>query len=330
MDIKTIISKMTLEEKASMCSGKNLWETQPIERLGIPSITLADGPYGLVKRLSNFSEPIPSTCFPTPSALSSSWDIDLIYNIGKAIGIECQAEDVHILLGPAINIQRSPLGVRNFEYYSEDPVLSGELGAAFIKGVQSEGVGACVKHYISNNQEYRRQTINNIIEEQALNEIYLYNFKIAIKKGSPTAVMAAYNKVNGIICTENRYLLTDILRNEWNFDGFVVSDWYAVDSIINSLQAGLDLEMPYSHNINSEKIIDAVLTGNLDESVLNDAVENILNIVFKVAENQKECVIYDKKKHNDLAREAAENSIVLLKNKHNLLPLKREKLKNKK
>lgn len=330
MDIKTIISKMTLEEKSSMCSGKNLWQTQSIERLGIPSITLADGPYGVVKRLCNFSEAVPSTCFPTPSALSSSWDIDLVSKIGKAIGIECQVEDVHILLGPAINIQRSPLGGRNFEYYSEDPVLSGELGAAFVKGVQSEGVGACVKHYIANNQEYRRHTINNIIEEQSLNEIYLYNFKIAIKKGAPAAVMAAYNKVNGLPSTENRYLLTDVLKNEWDFNGFVVSDWYAVDSIINSLQAGLDLEMPYSHNISSEKIIDAVLTGNLDESVLNNAVENILNIVFKVTKTQNECIIYDKKKHNDLAREAAENSIVLLKNKHNLLPLKREKLKNKK
>ena len=330
MDIKKLISLMTLEEKASMCSGKNVWETQGIERLGIPSITLADGPYGLVKRLSNFSEAIPSPCFPTPSALSSSWDTDLIYKVGKAIGIECQAEDVHILLGPAINIQRSPLGGRNFEYYSEDPVLSGEVGAAFVNGVQSEGVGACVKHYIANNQEYRRRTINNIIEEQALNEIYLYNFKIAIKKGTPAAVMAAYNKINGVPSTENRYLLTDILRNQWNFNGMVLSDWYAVDSIVNSLRSGLDLEMPDSCNINDDEIIEAVLNGTLEESVLNNAVENILSIVFKVTQNQNECATYDKEKHNDLAREAAENSIVLLKNKHNLLPLKKEKLKNKK
>lgn len=330
MDIKNLISQMTLEEKASMCFGKNLWETKNIDRLGIPSITFADGPHGLVKRSSPISEAVPATCFPTSAALASSWDTDLIYNIGNAIGQECQAEDVQILLGPSINIQRSPLGGRNFDYYSEDPVLSGEMGAAFIKGVQSEGVGACVKHYIGNNQENHRQIINNIIDEQALHEIYLSNFKTAITKGNPFAVMAAYNKVNGIPCTENKYLLTDILRNKWNFDGFVVSDWYAVNSAIDALEAGLDLVMPSHNDINDKKIIDAVLKGDLDPAVLDNAVERILNIVFKVTENQKEYACYDKEKHNDLAREAAANSIVLLKNKRELLPLKKVNLKNKK
>lgn len=330
MDIKSIISQMTLEEKASMCSGKNFWETQDIERLGIPSITLTDGPYGVVKRLFSFSETVPATCFPTSSALASSWDVDLIYNIGKTIGVECQTEDVQILLGPAINIQRSPLGGRNFEYYSEDPVLSGEMGAAFINGVQSEGVGACVKHYAANNQEYHRQTVNNIIDEEALNEIYLYNFEIAIKKGKPFLVMAAYNKLNGIHCTENNYILNDILKNKWGFDGFVVSDWYAVNSMVNSLKAGLDLEMPSSDSISSKKIVESVLNGELEEIILNKAVENILNIVFKVTKNKNHKVTYDKNKHNVLAREAARNCIVLLKNKHSILPLKKEKLKNKK
>jgi len=330
MHIKAIISQMTLEEKASMCSGKNFWETQNIERLGIPSITLTDGPYGVVKRLFGFSENVAATCFPTSSALASSWDLDLIYNVGKAIGVECQAEDIHILLGPGINIQRSPLGGRNFEYYSEDPILSGEMGAAFINGVQSEGVGACVKHYVANNQEYHRQTVNNIIDEQALNEIYLYNFEIAVKKGKPFVVMAAYNKLNGMHCTENKYILKDILRNKWRFDGFVVSDWYAVNSIVKSLKAGLDLEMPSSYGISSKKIVESVLNGELDEAILNRTVKNILNIVFKVTQNKKQNVTYDKNKHNVLAREVARNCIVLLKNKHNILPLKKEKLRNKK
>jgi beta-glucosidase len=329
VDIKKLINQMTLEEKASLCSCKNLWETKGIERLGIPSITLADGPYGLVKRTCDFYEPIPATCFPTPTALAASWDVDLAYAVGKAIGEECLAEDVNILCGPAINIQRSPLSGRNFQYYSEDPVLSGEMGAAFINGIQSEGVGACVKHYIANNQESHRQNINNIIDEQALNELYLSNFERVVKKGNPFAVMVAYNKINGIPCAENDYLLTDILRNKWNFDGLILSDLYAINSIINSLQAGIDLELPNSPD-NIKKIIEAVLSGTLDLSVLDNAIEDILNIIFKVTQDKKDCNVYDKEKHNNLAREAAENSIVLLKNKRNLLPLKRDRLKNKK
>lgn len=330
MDIDKLIAQMTLEEKASMCSGEDIWRTKGIERLGIPSIILADGPYGLVKRLFGFSDVVPATCFPTSSAMSSSWDKDLIYAIGKAIGEECQAENVSILLGPAINIQRSPLGGRYFEYFSEDPVLSGEIGTAFTKGVQSQGVGSCVKHYVANNQEYRRAVVNNIIDEQSLNEIYLANFERVIKKGSPWCVMAAYNKVNGTYCTENTYLLTDVLRNQWNFDGFIISDWYAIDSIINSLQAGLDLEMPYSYNVNKQIIIEAVQMGLLDESVLDRAVKNILKVVFKAVSNKKVGASYNKEKHHNLAREAARNCIVLLKNESNLLPLTKEKMKKKK
>lgn len=330
MDIKNIINQLTLEEKAALCSTKNFWETQDIQRLKIPSITLTDGSYGLVKRLSGYSDVIPSTCFPTSSALSSSWDVDLAYAVGKAIGEECQAEGVHALLGPAINIQRTPLNGRNFEYYSEDPVLSGEMAAAFIQGVQSEGVGACVKHYIANNQEHEKQVTNNIIDEQPLRELYLHNLEIAIKKGQPVAVMTAYNNVNGVPCCENSYLLTDVLRNQWNFKGFVVSDLFGVKSIIDALNAGLNLELPYSYDISGKEIIEAVLTGTLDVSILDKSIEGFLNVVFKVTEDNKEDATYDKRKHNELAREAAENSMVLLKNKHNLLPLKREKLKNKK
>lgn len=330
MDIKNIINQLTLEEKASLCSLKNFWQTQDIPRLGVPSITLTDGLYGSIRSLSGFSDIIPSTCFPTSSALSSSWDTNLVYSVGKAIGEECQAEDIQILLGPAMNIQRTPLGGRNFEYYSEDPVLSGEIGASFIQGLQSEGVGACIKNFIARNQEYHRQIINNIIDEQALREIYLHNFEIAVKKGKPVAVMAAYNSVNGIPCSENSYLLTDVLRNEWGFDGLVASDWFGINSIIDALNAGLNLELPYSYGITVKKIIEAVLTGALDVSILDKSIEDILNVVFKVTQDKKENATYDKGKHNDLAREAAENSMVLLKNKHNILPLKREKLKNKK
>lgn len=330
MDIKNIINELTLEEKASLCSLKNFWQTQEIERFGIPSITLTDGPYGVARRLSGFSDVIPSTCFPTSSALSSSWDTNLVYCVAKAIGEECQAVDVQILLAPAMNIQRTPLGGRNFEYYSEDPVLSGEIAAAFIEGLKSEGIGACIKHYLANNQEYHRQIINNIIDEQTLREIYLHNFEIAVKKGKPLAAMAAYNSVNGTPCAENPIFLTDVLRNEWNFNGIVVSDWFGINSIIDALESGLNLELPYSYGINTDKIIEGVLKGALDISVLDKAVEEILNVVFKVTEDKKENATYDKIKHNELAREAAENSMVLLKNKHNILPLRKDKLKNKK
>ncbi len=330
MDIKNIINQLTLEEKASLCSLKNYWQTQDIERLGIPSITLTDGPYGVIRRLSSFSDVIPATCFPASSALSSSWDIDLIYSVAKAIGEECQTVDVQILLAPTMNIQRSPLGGRNFEYYSEDPVLSGEIAAAFILGLQSEGIGACIKHYLADNQEYHRKIINNIIDEKALREIYLNNFEIAVKKGNPLATMTAYNSVDGTPCSENSFFLTDVLRNEWNFNGIVVSDWFGINSIIDALQAGLDIELPYSYGINTDKIIEGVLKGALDISILDKSVEDILNVIFKVTEAKKENATYDKLKHNELAREAAGNSMVLLKNKHNILPLRKDKLKNKK
>lgn len=330
MDIKNIINQLTLEEKASLCSLKNYWQTQDIERLGIPSITLTDGPHGVIRRLSSFSDVIPATCFPASSALSSSWDIDLIYSVAKAIGEECQTVDVQILLAPTINIQRTPLGGRNFEYYSEDPVLSGEIAAAFILGLQSEGIGACIKHYLADNQEYHREIINNIIDEKALREIYLNNFEIAVRKGNPLATMTAYNSVNGTPCSENSFFLTDVLRNECNFNGMVVSNWFGINSIIDALQAGLNIELPYSYGINTNKVIEGVLKGALDISILNKAVEDILNVIFKVTEAKKENATYDKLKHNELAREAAENSMVLLKNKHNILPLRKDKLKNKK
>lgn len=329
VDIKGLINQMTLEEKVALCSGKDLWNTKDIKRLNIPSITLTDGPYGVVKRLRGFSNIVSSTCFPTPSAMSSSWDVDLIYTIGKAIGEECQVEDIGIILAPVVNIQRTSLGGRNFEYYSEDPVLSGEIGAAFVRGVQSEGVGACVKHFAANNQEYKRLNINIIMDERTLREIYLASFEKVIKEGKPYMIMAAYNKLNYIYCAENKYLLTDILRDEWKFNGAVISDWYSIESIVSSLKAGLDLEMPYSFGVSAKNIIEAVQNGTLSESVVDKAVENILDMVFKVVKNKKYEATYSIIGHNNLAREAARDCIVLLKNEKDILPLKIERIKKK-
>jgi beta-glucosidase len=329
--IKELISKMTIEEKASLCSGETYWTTKPVERLGIPSIMVSDGPHGLRKQggqADNLGiyDSIPATCFPTACALASSWNVELLGKVGKAIGEECQAENVHILLGPGVNIKRSPLCGRNFEYFSEDPMLSGELGAAFVNGVQSQGIGTSLKHFTANNQEYERMTISSEIDERVLREIYLAGFERVIKKAQPWTVMCSYNRLNGIYCSENKYLLTDILRDEWGFKGFVVSDWGAVNIRVEALKAGLDLEMPTTNGLSDRDIVKAVNEGKLDEEVLDKAVENILKILFKAVENQKENAVYDKEEHNKLAREAAAECIVLLKNEDKILPLNKDKL----
>ena len=328
-DIKRIIAQMTLEEKASLCSGLDLWHTKPIERLGIPSIMMTDGPHGLRKQDEKAGQPglhssVPATCFPTASCLACSWDRELIEKIGKAIGKECQAEGVSIILGPAVNIKRSPLCGRNFEYFSEDPYLSTEMATSHIKGVQSQGVGTSIKHFAANNQEHRRMSINEIIDERTLREIYLASFEGAVKSAQPWTVMCAYNKVNGEYCSQNKYLLTEILKNEWKHEGFVVSDWGAVDDRVLALEAGLELEMPSSYGINDKKIIEAVRSGRLSEEVLDRAVERLLNIIFKAIDNKKDGASYDKLAHHRLAKETARECIVLLKNDNNILPLKKE------
>lgn len=323
-DIKKLISQMSLEEKASLCSGKDAWHTKPIERLGIPSIRMSDGPHGLRKAEEMFDKSVPATCFPTAVTLASSWDRELIEKVGRAIGEECQAENVQILLGPGVNIKRSPLCGRNFEYYSEDPFLSSEMALHFIKGVQSQGVGTSIKHFCANNQEHRRLTVNAVIDERTLREIYLASFEKAIKEGKPWTVMCAYNKVNGEYCSENKFLLTDILKEEWGFEGFVVSDWGAVNERDKGLLAGLDLQMPYDGGFGDRKIIEGVKKGEIPEEVLDKAVERILKIVFKAIENKKENATYDKLAHHKLAREVARECFVLLKNDDNILPLKKE------
>lgn len=329
MNIKELIKQMSLEEKASLCSGLNFWNTKPIERLNIPSIMMTDGPHGLRKQSEGadhlgINESVEATCFPTASALACSFDRDLVKELGIAIGEECQSENVSIVLGPGANIKRSPLCGRNFEYYSEDPYLSSEMAKNQIQGTQSQGIGTSLKHFAANNQEHRRMTIDTIVDERTLREIYLASFETAVKEAQPWTVMCAYNKLNGKYCSENYRLLTEILRNEWGFEGFVVSDWGAVNDRDKGLSSGLELQMPADGGMGDNLIVEAVKRNQLSEGVLDEAVERILNIIFKALENKKENVIYSKEKHHELARKIAGECMVLLKNEEKILPLKKE------
>ncbi|MFC9415145.1 glycoside hydrolase family 3 C-terminal domain-containing protein [Bacillus mobilis] len=328
-DIKRIISQMTLEEKASLCSGLDFWNTKGIERLGIPSIMVTDGPHGLRKQAEGADHlgiynSIPSTCFPSAVGLASTWNKELINQVGVALGEECQAENVGVLLGPGANIKRSPLCGRNFEYFSEDPYLSSQMAANHVKGVQSQGVGTSLKHFAANNQEHRRMSVDAIVDERTLREIYLASFEDVIKEAQPWTVMSAYNKINGEYASENTYLLNDILKDEWGFEGFVVSDWGAVNERVASLANGLELEMPSSFGIGEKKIIDAVNGGELSEEKLDQSVERLLNIIFKAVDNQLENAVYSKEAHHQLAREVASESMVMLQNEDSILPLKKE------
>jgi beta-glucosidase len=321
--IANLIKEMSLEEKAALCTGAGPWTTTPVERLGIPEMTVTDGPHGVrcVEDVHTFiSTGLPATCFPTAASMASTWNVDLIQNLGEAIAEECIALNVDVLLGPGVNMKRTPLCGRNFEYYSEDPYLAGQMAVSFIKGVQSKGVGTSLKHFAANNQEYQRSTISAELDERALREIYLPAFEAAVKEAKPWTVMCSYNKINGTYAAENHKLLTEILRDEWGFDGFVVSDWGAVHDRVDALQAGLDLEMPGPRDRRVKAVIDAVRSGNLDESVLDEAVRRILNIVFKAAETKKGGS-FDIDAHHDLAHQVAAEGMVLLKNE-GILPLK--------
>ncbi len=328
-DINKLISQMTLEEKASLCSGLDFWHTQPIERLDIPAVMVTDGPHGLRKQGGSgdhlgLGDSVPATCFPTAAGLASSWNRELLHQVGEAIGQEAQAEQVAIVLGPGTNIKRSPLCGRNFEYFSEDPYLSSELAASHIQGVQSQDVGTSLKHFAANNQEERRMSVDTIVDERTLREIYLASFEGAVKQGKPWTVMCSYNKLNGTYTGENEYLLTDILRREWGFEGFVVSDWGAVNERVDALKAGLELEMPANGGIGDAKIVAAVKDGKLDEKILDRAVEQLLRFVFNAIELQKPNATFDPNEHHQLARRVAAESMVLLKNDHNLLPLSKK------
>ena len=330
--IEKLLKEMTVEEKAEICSGASRWRTHSIERLDIPSIMMADGPHGLRKERENeekaaMGKSIEAICFPTASALACSWDRDLMTKMGEALGEESQSEDINILLGPGVNIKRSPLCGRNFEYFSEDPLLASELAKNYVKGVQSMGVGTSLKHFTANNQEHRRLTVDAQIDERTLREIYLSAFEKVVKEAQPWTVMCAYNKVNGTHASENKYLLTDILKEEWGHEGFVVSDWGAVNYRDKGIAAGLELEMPSSHGDGIKAIVEAVENGSLSEESLDRAAERMLKIIFKAVERDRDNLDYDKAEHHQLAREIAAESMVLLKNKENILPLaKDEKL----
>jgi len=322
-----LVGQMTLEEKASLCSGQAFWTTKAVERLGVPSIFMTDGPHGLRKTEGfDLANSVPATCFPTASALASSWDVSLLETVGQALGRESQANDVQILLGPGVNMKRSPLGGRNFEYFSEDPILSGKLAAAFIRGVQSQGVGTSLKHFAVNNQEFERMAMSSDIDEQTLYEIYLPAFEIAVKEAQPWTVMCAYNRVNGVYASEDPYLLDEILKKQWGFEGFVVSDWGAVNERPAGVQAGLHLEMPSSGGLNDKKIVEAVQKGELSEARLDEVVTELLAVTLKAYDNRRE-VAFDPQEHHELARKVSGECIVLLKNDGNILPLQTGKAK---
>jgi beta-glucosidase len=312
---------MTLEEKASLCSGRDFWSTKPIERLGLGSICLTDGPHGVRKAAgTDFTNSAPATCFPTASALASSWDVELLREVGEALGREAQALDVQVLLGPGLNMKRSPLCGRNFEYFSEDPTLAGRLAAAHVQGVQSQGVGACLKHFAANNQEFERTTTNSNIDERTLHEIYLAAFEHAVKEAAPWTVMSAYNQVNGTFASEHPGLLDEVLKQRWGFEGIAVSDWGAVNDRVAGIRAGLHLEMPASLGINDKHIVLAVQSGVLPEARLDQLVTELTSVILCALARRNPGVACDLKQHHELARRAAGDSLVLLHNQ-NFLPL---------
>ncbi len=329
--VADLLREMTLEEKIALTIGRDFWTTNGVERLGIKPIVLTDGPHGVRKAPQSgelgIGNSLPATCFPTAVSLASSWDTALAEEIGQALGEESQALDVQVLLGPGVNIKRTPLGGRNFEYFSEDPVLAGEMGAAWVRGVESQGVGTSLKHYACNNQEYERMTINVEVDQRTLRELYLSAFERVVKKARPATIMAAYNKVNGTYAAEHPQLLTQILKEEWGYEGVVVSDWGAVNDKPAALKAGLDLEMPGPGGTNhTERLARLVREGQLSEAVINQAAARVLSLILEGHASHKGEGSFDKAAHHALARRAAAESIVLLKNQDNLLPLEREKL----
>ncbi|MUG44405.1 beta-glucosidase family protein [Paenibacillus woosongensis] len=323
-----LIKKMTLEEKASLMSGKDFWQTQNIDRLGIPSIFLADGPHGIRKQQAaadhlGLNESIPATCFPTAAAVANSWNVELGERIGNYLGKEAVAQKVNVLLGPGVNMKRSPLCGRNFEYFSEDPYHAGKMAAGYIRGIQSQGISACVKHFAANNQEERRMSIDTIVDERTLREIYLTAFEIAVAEGNTKTVMSSYNKLNGEYTNENLHLMREILRDEWNFEGVVVTDWGGSNDRVAGLIAGNELEMPTTAGETNEDIVRAVRSGLLKEEVLDECVDRLLELIFttEAVYEKSPSKGFNMKEHHRAAQEAAEESIVLLKNEGDILPL---------
>lgn len=325
MDIKALVSQMTLEEKAGLCSGLDFWHTKPVERLGVPSVMVSDGPHGLRKQDEKadhlgVNDSIKAVCMPAACATASSFDRDLMGRMGQAIGDSCQHEKLGVVLGPAVNIKRSPLCGRNFEYFSEDPYLAGEMSAAYINGVQSKNVGTSIKHFAANSQEHRRMSSSSNADERTLREIYFPAFEISVRKAQPWTVMCSYNRINGVYASENPWLLTDVLRKEWGFKGYVMSDWGAVSDRVAGVAAGLDLEMPSSGGINDRKIVAAVQSGELDEKIVDQACERILEINYRYLDNARPETPWDQEADHQLSARIAEECMVLLKN-DGVLPL---------
>lgn len=324
---------MTLEEKASLMSGENFWMSKKIDRLGIPAISFADGPNGVRSQNGQvdhlgLNPGKPSTCYPTASAMANSWDTELAETVGKALGEEASAHGIDVLLGPGLNMKRNPLCGRNFEYFSEDPILSGKMAAAFTRGIQSSGVSACIKHFAVNNQELHRMSNDSVLDERTLRELYLTGFEIAVTEGKPLSVMSSYNKVNGSHASENSHLLSDILRGEWGFDGIVVTDWGGSHDRVKGLVAGTNVEMPSSGTNSDIEIVNAVKSGLIPESVLDKRVDEYLNfleglgVMGEKKGTRKENPGKGADHYHDVAMKAAEESIVLLKNDASILPLK--------
>lgn len=328
MNIPEIISKMTLEDKISLCTGADFWHSKTMERYGIPAFTMSDGPHGLRCQAGDadmigINQSLPATCFPTAVTAGASWDSELYAAEGAAIGAEAIALGVDVVLGPGCNIKRDPLCGRNFEYLSEDPYLAGKLAAAFLRGLQGMGVSASLKHFAANNQEYKRQNGDSQVDDRALREIYLAAFETAVKEGKPGTVMCSYNKINGVHASDNRWLLTEVLREDWGFDGMVVTDWGALCDRIKGFQAGCDLNMPGGSRFMERAALEAVKRGELSEKDIDASVERILTLAFRAAALRKGGA-FDMDAHHDLARRVAEAGAVLLKNEGGVLPVRAE------
>ena len=326
--IDKIIDSMTLEDKIALCSGATFWESKKYEKYGIPALFMCDGPHGLRKQ-ENLSDMLginksrQATCFPAEVSTAASWDPKLLEQIAEAIGQEAKDQGVGLVLGPGANLKRNPLCGRNFEYFSEDPYLSGKLAAGFIKGMESQGIGTSLKHFALNSQEKSRFTSNSVIDDRSMREMYLTAFEIAVKEGKPSTVMCAYPKINGVHCSDNKGLLTDILRDEWGFDGMVVTDWGGMNDRTESFKAGCDLSMPGGSDYMEKEALVAVREGTLSEKCVNNSAARVLKLVFRAAETLKEKTNCDYKSHHELAKKAAVEAAVLLKNEDNILPLRK-------
>ncbi len=318
---------MTTEQKIKLCEGKNFWETIAVPDEGIPSMFMCDGPHGIRKQEDQadhlgFNKSRPATCFPTAVTTACSWDVELLGRIGEAISIEAKDQGVGVFLGPGVNIKRNPWCGRNFEYFSEDPYLAGTLAASFIKRAQAGGIGVSLKHFACNNQEYKRFQSNSVIDERTLREIYLRSFEIAVREGKPKTVMCAYNKINGVYCSDNEELLTQILRDEWGFDGLVMTDWGAMNDRIEGFKAGCDLNMPGGSGYMLKETLEALRNGSLSESDIDRSVARVKRMALEAQEALNEKAACDYNAHHVLARKAAEQGAVLLKNQDNILPLR--------